>query len=331
MKLGAGSLEPYLDASGIAANHLAQFGLGWLSALLLMSGSPVALSALTLYAGGTIDQIGALLMMTGSRMGVSFVIFGISLLYVYRHREKEKRDLVRASMTVGISTIILTTLVYLPGMLIAIAWLGSPWGEALTGIGHFEAFNIVKALTAPILDPLLNIVPTWALFPLGLAMLLLALRLFDLAIPHFTSSALDSDEDDGEISKRWSIFGVGFVVALITMSVSVALTILVPAMAKGYVRRRHAVPYIMGANISTLGDTLLGAALLGSTGPVAVVLAELIGITLVTLILMFFFYRPVQKTTLKIARTVSENDWLAWSTLASGVIIPVVLILMAVL
>ena len=55
------------------------------------------------------------------------------------------------------------------------------------------------------------------------------------------------------------MFGLGCLVALITMSVSVALTVLVPLVAKGYVKREDILPYIMGANITTLGDTMLAA------------------------------------------------------------------------
>ena len=55
------------------------------------------------------------------------------------------------------------------------------------------------------------------------------------------------------------MFALGCAVALVTMSVSVALTILVPLVAKNVVRREHVLPYIMGANITTLGDTMFVA------------------------------------------------------------------------
>ena len=48
------------------------------------------------------------------------------------------------------------------------------------------------------------------------------------------------------------MFALGCLAALLTLSVSVALTLLVPLAAKGYVDRREAMPYIMGANITTL-------------------------------------------------------------------------------
>jgi solute carrier family 34 (sodium-dependent phosphate cotransporter) len=63
------------------------------------------------------------------------------------------------------------------------------------------------------------------------------------------------------------MFLVGCGVALLTLSVSVALTVLVPLVAKGYLKRQDKLPYIAGANITTLADTLVAAILLGN--PVA--------------------------------------------------------------
>jgi Na+/phosphate symporter len=96
------------------------------------------------------------------------------------------------------------------------------------------------------------------------------------------------------LRKKWPMFGLGCVVALMTMSVSVALTVLVPLVARGRVRREDIIPYIMGANITTLGDTLLAAFLLDSAASVRIVLADILGVSTVTLVLLTFFYPRVQ-------------------------------------
>jgi hypothetical protein len=74
------------------------------------------------------------------------------------------------------------------------------------------------------------------------------------------------------------------------MSVSVALTVLVPLVAKRYVKREDIIPYIMGANITTLGDTLLAGLALNSDAAVRIVLAGIIGTTVISLFLLAFFY-----------------------------------------
>jgi sodium-dependent phosphate cotransporter len=64
------------------------------------------------------------------------------------------------------------------------------------------------------------------------------------------------------------------------------------------------MPYIMGANITTLGDTLLVALLLENQVAVHVVLAELFTITLITLLLLGLLYRPLQE------RITQITDWI---------------------
>ena len=94
------------------------------------------------------------------------------------------------------------------------------------------------------------------------------------------------------------MFALGCLVATLTLSVSVALTVLVPLAAKGYVKRDEALPYIMGANITTLADTLVVAMLQYTPVAAQVVLAEAIGVTIVSLVILGFFYKPVKNAVM---------------------------------
>jgi hypothetical protein len=80
--------------------------------------------------------------------------------------------------------------------------------------------------------------------------------------------------------------------------VSVALVVLVPLVAKGYLRRANTLPYIAGANITTLVDTLVAAILLGNQDGVRVVVAVTLSVTVWTLILLTFFYPVVRRICL---------------------------------
>ena len=104
------------------------------------------------------------------------------------------------------------------------------------------------------------------------------------------------------------MFLLGCLVATLTLSVSVALTVLVPLAAKGYVKRDEALPYIMGANITTLADTLVVAML--QTTPVAaqIVLAEAIGVTIVSLSILAFAYQPVKRIRDRIGRLAARVE-----------------------
>jgi hypothetical protein len=96
------------------------------------------------------------------------------------------------------------------------------------------------------------------------------------------------------------MFLLGCIVATLTLSVSVALTVLVPLAVKGYVKREEALPYIMGANITTLADTLVVAMLQPTPVAAQIVLAEAIGVTLVSLFVLAFLYRPVKRGVLRL-------------------------------
>lgn len=81
----------------------------------------------------------------------------------------------------------------------------------------------------------------------------------------------------------------------------------VPLAAKGYVKREEALPYIMGANITTLADTLVVAMLQNAPVASQIVLAEAIGVTIVSLAILTFFYAPVKRSVLGL------DDWLVAS------------------
>jgi sodium-dependent phosphate cotransporter len=86
------------------------------------------------------------------------------------------------------------------------------------------------------------------------------------------------------------MFGLGCLVATLTLSVSVALTLLVPLASRGYIKREESIPYIMGANITTLGDTMFVAFALDSPAAVRIVLAEVIAAGTISVLLLAFAY-----------------------------------------
>jgi Na+/phosphate symporter len=119
-------------------------------------------------------------------------------------------------------------------------------------------------------------------------------RLLDRVLPQ-----LDSERHGGRriawLKKPWPMFALGCVVATLTLSVSVALTVLVPLASRGYIKREESIPYIMGANITTLADTLVAAMILGDAIAVHIVIAEAIAVSIVSLIYLAFFYGALRK------------------------------------
>jgi len=110
------------------------------------------------------------------------------------------------------------------------------------------------------------------------------------------------------MKRPWPMFALGCVVATLVLSVSVALTVLVPLASRGYVKRDQSIPYIMGANITTLADTLVAAMLLRHAGAVQIVLAEAIGVSLISIIYLALFYGIIRRSVMGL------DDWIVASS-----------------
>ena len=298
MKSGATALIPALEGSVFTDNALSTLGLGWFGACVVLSGSPVAASALALLEGGAIDRTQAFTMLTGSRLGASFVVLVVGVIYAARGRGGSSP---RAPISIGILALLMTSVAYLPGAAV---------GYLLLDGGAFDGMDVgtsprltstTDALFGWAVDAALVVLPGWALFPVGLGVLLVGFQLFDKVLPSVGSESLEH-RSDAWYTRKWPMFLLGCGVCLLTLSVSVALTVLVPLVAKGYLRRANTLPYIAGANITTLADTLVAAILLGNQDGVRVVVAVTLTVTLWTLFILAFAYPLIRSVCLGAAR-----------------------------
>jgi hypothetical protein len=298
MKSGAAELIPALEGSIFTDNAWSTLGLGWLGACLVLSGSPVAASSLTLLEGGAIDRTQSFTMLTGSRLGAAFVVLVVGVIYAVRGTGAGGR---RAPISIGILSLLMTAIAYLPGAVL---------GYALLDRGALDGFDIgtspgLTSLTDTLfgwtVDVVRDVAPGWTLFPIGLVVLLIGFQLFDRVLPAVGSEQLEH-RSDAWYTRKWPMFLLGGGVCLLTLSVSVSLTVLVPLVAKGYLRRANTLPYIAGANITTLGDTLVAAVLIGDQDAVRVVVAVTLSVTLWTLVLLAFGYPVLRRLCLGFAR-----------------------------
>lgn len=303
MKKGAAELIPALEGSIFTDNAWSTLGLGWLGACIVLSGSPVAASALTLLDGGAIDATQAFTMLTGSRLGAAFVVLVVGTIYALRNTGSAGR---RAPISIGVLSLLMTMITYVPAAVV---------GYLLLDRGSFDGWDIgtsprLTSLTDTLfgwpVDLAVDHLPGWALFPLGLATLLVGFWLFDKVLPSVGGEELEHRPEQWYEGK-WPMFLLGGVVCLLTLSVSVALTVLVPLVAKGQIRRANTLPYIAGANITTLADTLVAAILLGNQDAVRVVVAVTLCVTAWTLFLLTFCYPAVRRTCLGVARRALES------------------------
>jgi solute carrier family 34 (sodium-dependent phosphate cotransporter) len=296
MKSGAAALGPQIEGQFPFANGISTLGFGWLGAYFVLSGSPVAATAISLFGAGTLTKLQTFTMLSGSRLGASFIVLLTAFLYAFRNRKDPNRN---EPIAMGIQALTMTALVYLPGMMIGYAIIR---GGLLDGLNLHASTELEAALSVawgPIVDAVESVVPGALLFLVGLAVILTSFKLLDRVLPGVSSDSTAAKRASW-LRHPWTMFALGCLVATLTLSVSVALTVLIPLAVKGYVRRDEALPYIMGANITTLADTLVVAMLQRDPAAAQIVLAEAIGVTIVSLAILMFWYQPVKRAVIRL-------------------------------
>jgi hypothetical protein len=299
IKVGAGGLRPVLDsvsADGIAGH----FGFGWFGAYVVLSGSPVAAVAMSLFAGGAISDLETFAMINGTRMGASLIVLVVGFVsYVTGKRNPD-------GLYIGVVSLLTAITLWAPAMPVGLFILDQGWLDGVHVESPGALTSFVSTISDPIVDPLNDALPRLLLFVAGVGALVVGFGLFDRSLPSLESPGPRFEAMSKAMQQRHTMFAFGTLVTLITMSVSLSVTILVPLALKGYVRRDRVIPYVMGANIATWVDTLVAALLLDSPRAFTVVLTEMISGSIVSLSVLLFFYGPYTRLILGTAHVVSS-------------------------
>ncbi len=289
MKDGAHALTPLIRGWLSIGNMVDSMGFGWLMAYVIQSGSPVAAIAMSLLSAGAITAIQAYTMVAGSRLGASLIVLQIGAIYALRQRDKW------SALTAGILSLLLTGSVMslsLPLGLLVLRW-GWLDGFTLPALTQFAAGagggldRLVRSLA--------SLLPSWVVFGIGVGLVIASFQLFDRALPEFKLEEGDLGLVHQLIYRPEVMFMLGFGITLLTMSVSISVGILVPLSTRGYMRRENIMPYILGANISTLVDTLAAAILLGNPQGITVMMAHMVCGAAVSLMIIVLAYHRYER------------------------------------
>lgn len=293
MKEGARAVAPLVRNLLNVTSAANALGFGWLFAYTIMSGSPVAAAALTFFDAGVVDRLGAFAMITGSRLGASFLVLLIGFLYVLRGRDRA------TSLSMGLLSLAVTASTYLPSFLL---------GAILLRVGVLDGIqldsgtllcSVVDRAVGPVSRVAISLAPSWAVFLLGLGVIWFSFNLFDRCLPQMTLKESQLGWMSRLVYRPWVMFVLGALITLVSMSVSLSLSILVPLSARGFVRRENVISYIMGANITTFVDTLLAAVLLDSPAAFTIVFVQMLSITVVSMIILATVYRRFERGMLR--------------------------------
>ena len=301
MKAGARQLAPVLETLALVQTPLQALGLGWLGAYLVLSGSPVAAAALGLFNGGAITELQTFMMINGSRMGSSFIVLFVGFLYMVRGHESKR------SLSIGLLSMLITWTTYVPAMLLGTYLLSSGALSAL----HFSASAELASFIDAMFDPIVTWVTSWApgllIFVVGVLVILVAFNLIDRALPELRLTGSEFGDAPSLLFRPFVMFLIGSAITAVSMSVSVSVSLLVPLSTRGYIRRENAIPYIMGANITTFIDTLMASLFMNNPASLTIVLVEMLSVSSVSLLIMGLIYRPYERQILNLANRITAT------------------------
>ncbi len=168
--------------------------------------------------------------------------------------------------------------------------------------------SALETLLAPIVGPLSALLPGWAVMLAGLVVLWLSFHLLDRALPELNLENSRFGRVAHLVYRPLAMFLFGAALTFLTLSVSLSLSLLVPLSTRGYIRREDAIPYIMGANITTFVDTLLATVVLGSSEAFTVVLISMVSVTLISLGVMLLAFTPYERAVLSLVKWTTATN-----------------------
>lgn len=319
VKAGAGSLVPLLDGLAVAG-PVNGVGFGWLLAYVAMSGSPVAAIGVTLLSSGVLSEAEAFAVTGGSRLGASFIVLAVGfVLYLGRRRNAD-------GLSIGVIALITTFTTQGPAIALGLVSLRYGWLDGLAFTPPPSMLDWVDSVYGEPVALLDRMLPGGLLFGAGVGVLLASFAVFDRALPRLAAGSSSAEMALHRLGSRPLMFAMGCAVTAMTLSVSISLTLLVPLSLKGYLKREHVIPYVMGANITTFIDTLAGALILGGDTAFTVVLTEMVAVAAVSSVLLTVAYRPYSRLILDTAQVATRRPRNLGIFLGAIVAVPVALL-----
>lgn len=250
----------------VVVGDISALGLSWLASYVLANGSVVAALSLSLFNSGVLSDSQLFLMVAGSRLGGSAIVVFVGALDYFQKREYS----LRSSISMGLLTFLLTHSIYVPATVVgyvSLSWLReSPVlsQEPVLRLSFLQVFEPATVTITTRIGPGLS-------FVFAVALLFGSLRMFDRLLEEVETEKI-RQRLFVHFKRTWLSFVFGLVLTTVTTSVAFSLGVIVPLYNREFVKRDELVPYILGANIGTLMDTIVVALVLESTTGVAVVL-----------------------------------------------------------
>ncbi|QGA80519.1 hypothetical protein [Candidatus Nanohalobium constans] len=307
----------------LVTGDLSALGAGWLLAYTVLNGATSGAIGIAFFESGLIDPSMVYMFISGSRLGATFIVIFIGLLEYFQGKSDDIRD----SCSIGLLQFLTTYTVYIPAILIGYLALEN-FDLSFLEVQAPSAFNYgLDMLFGPFTSILSRNLPSTILFPISIGVLLLSLKAFDQSFKGIGEDKFRSKYLRFQMSSKWISFGIGAVITLLSTSVALSVGIIVPMYNNGYFKRKEIIPYLMGANLTTMISNIMAAAVISSEVAMKMALILTGSIFVVTCVVLFF-YQEVYSGIQKAFNTLMLNDLYLTAFTAILLLAPIILLLM---
>jgi sodium-dependent phosphate cotransporter len=296
-------------------------GLSWLGSYVLANGSVVAALALSLFTADVIAPTQLFVMVAGSRLGGAAIVVFIGALDYFQKRRFDLQE----SVSMGLLTFLLTHSIYLPATVVGYLFLPAIVDSTGTAAPAFTLGFRPFGFVEPVTRWLTATIGSLGAVIVAVAILFGSLQLFDRLLASVETEAI-RQRFFSHLQRTWVSFAVGLLVTVLTTSVAFSLGVIVPLYNREYVTREELIPYILGANIGTLFDTLVVAVVLESAVGTAVVL-EVMGLATLFTLLALLVHGRYTALVLRADDALLEDRRLFVAFVVSLAVLPVLLLL----
>lgn len=285
-------LEPVIEV--LLTGDLSSLGAGWFLAYMVLTGATSAALGISFLESGLITVSNTYMMVSGARLGAAFIVVFIGFLEYVRGKNSDLRD----SCSIGILQFLTTYLIYIPAVILG--YLGLRWLDlSFLEVEAPAALNYgIDMIFRPMIELLESLAPSSILFLLSIVVLVASLKMFDAAFKGISEEKFRSKYLRFQLSNKWVSFGLGGLITLVTTSVALSVGIIVPLYNRGYFKRKEILPYLMGANLTTMISSVIAATVIGSATGMKAVLVLTLSLLICTITALVFYdssYKLIQK------------------------------------
>ena len=307
----------------LVTNDLSALGGGWLLAYLVLNGATSGAIGIAFLQSGLIDTLATYMFVSGARLGATFIVVFIGLLEYLQGKNDDLRD----ATSIGLLQFLTTYVVYIPAIALGYFAMQS-FDLSFLEVQAPAAFNYgLDVIYGPFTSFLSAHLSPPLLFAGSILILLFSLQIFDHAFKGLSEEKFRSKYLRFMMSSKWIAFGVGAGITLVSTSVALSVGIIVPMYNQGYFKRKEIIPYLMGANLTTMISNIMAAAVIESPVAMKAVLV-LSAAILVSTSLALIFYDQVYAGIKKVFNSVMLNDRYMIAFTSALLLTPVLLLLL---